>query len=297
MIQKIESIKELKSFARHETFYPRYGWLTKIADKHSKLYDEGNHNELGVGKNMFNSMKFWGQAFKLVAKDGNVYNKTELNKKIFGSNFEGVDPFVETYETLWILMYESLLPTSILPAWRSIINLYNSEYFTANSLELHLKNRVKVSYPEISESSLKKDVHCFISMFVDKSSSVKSDEFILSPFSELGYIVNDIENDSFRFVYGVKPTLSSRIVVWSIVRYMENVSTSSISLSELCNREDSPGKVYKLSPNDISEYLDRLPKNYANFFQILESAGEKIFTYDTQKIKSNSLIKTAYGDK
>jgi hypothetical protein len=290
-------LKEAKSFARHETFYPRYGWLTKIAHKHDTLYVKGDNNRIGVGRNMLLSMKFWGQAFKLVSKDNNAYTRTPLSYLIFGEESNGADAYIERHDTLWILLYESLLPTSVLPAWRTIINLYNSDYFTASSLELHLKNKVRIVYPEISESSLKKDVHCFIGMFVNKPEKSKSDEFIVSPFAELGYVVCDIEYDSYRFVNGPKPTLKAEVIAWSIVRFMESIGIGSVTLSELCSLESSPGLVFKLSPNDMSEYLSALPKSYSDYFQLLESAGEKIFTYKTQVVNSEILLKHIYGDK
>ena len=291
-----EQLNEIKSFARHETFYPRYGWLTKITDKHDILYLSNNHNELGVGKNMFLSMKFWGQALKLVIKEEGKFYKTDLNKILFGHNNSGLDPYVERYETLWVLFYESLQPTSLLPAWRSMINSYSSEYFNLNSAELYLKNRARTEYPEVSESSIRKDVMCFTSMFATKNIAAKSDEFILSPFTELGYIVSDIDKDAYRFVNGSKPTLNSKVVLWSIIRHMENMQLRSITISDLCSREDSPGMVFKLSTDDISEYLSHNINNSKKLYSVLESAGEKIFSYDPKTNNSLNMLKLIYKE-
>ncbi|MEI7888664.1 MAG: DUF4007 family protein, partial [Actinomycetes bacterium] len=55
-------------FARHETFYPRYGWVKKSVDAAAKdpnlFNDENAVVELGVGKNMVRSIRYWGLAYK-----------------------------------------------------------------------------------------------------------------------------------------------------------------------------------------------------------------------------------------
>src|SRR2546423_1123874 len=58
------------AFARHETFYPRSGWLKKGFDAASVdpmvfLRDDAPLR-LGVGKNMARSIRYWCHAFKLL---------------------------------------------------------------------------------------------------------------------------------------------------------------------------------------------------------------------------------------
>ena len=57
-------------------------------------------------------------------------------------------------------------------------------------------------------------------MFYNKNENYKSDEMVVSPFTELGYILNDVESDSFRFAVGNKITLSPEVVVWSMVKFL-----------------------------------------------------------------------------
>lgn len=58
------------SFARHETFHPRYGWLKKgvelINKKPNAFNSEDVHMQLGVGKNMANAIRYWCEAFGLI---------------------------------------------------------------------------------------------------------------------------------------------------------------------------------------------------------------------------------------
>ena len=52
-------------FARHETFHPRYGWFRKAyeatADDPAAFTRKDAPVELGVGKNMVKSIRFWVQ--------------------------------------------------------------------------------------------------------------------------------------------------------------------------------------------------------------------------------------------
>ena len=58
------------SFARHETFCPRYGWLKKGfegVNSDRSVFDSADAIErLGVGKNMVRAIRFWCVAFHLI---------------------------------------------------------------------------------------------------------------------------------------------------------------------------------------------------------------------------------------
>ncbi len=90
------------SFARHETFCPRYGWLKKGIDgveTDEGIFERADAIELlGVGKNMVRSIKFWCLAFKLITpknnekKLGGPVEATEFAKKLFAD--DGLDPYL-----------------------------------------------------------------------------------------------------------------------------------------------------------------------------------------------------------
>ena len=74
-----------QTFARHETFHPRFGWLKKGFDQAAKdptifLQDDATVR-LGVGKNMVRSIRYWCSAFKLLESDC----PTEFGNQLLGS--------------------------------------------------------------------------------------------------------------------------------------------------------------------------------------------------------------------
>ena len=59
-------------FARHETFQPRYGWVRKAVEAAENDRAMFNRDDaviqMGVGKNMVRSIRFWGLAFKVLSE-------------------------------------------------------------------------------------------------------------------------------------------------------------------------------------------------------------------------------------
>ena len=68
-----------RSFARHETFHPRYGWFRKAytvaAEDPGVFGREEAPVVIGVGKNMVRAIRFWGLAAKLIVEDPQSPNR------------------------------------------------------------------------------------------------------------------------------------------------------------------------------------------------------------------------------
>lgn len=96
------------AFGRHETFSLRYGWLTKgfQAFQHNNeifASDEATV-ELGVGKNMVNSIRYWLRAAQMLDMNANGLKATELGEALLSEH--GWDPYLEDEATLcgyWLL--------------------------------------------------------------------------------------------------------------------------------------------------------------------------------------------------
>ncbi len=115
-----------RSFARHETFHPRYGWFRKtyahVADDGGIFSREDAPVQIGVGKNMVRSIRFWGLAAKLITEDPQHSGRRETSyvptRRGHGMFGEGRwDPYMEDPGTLWLLHWLRLAPKSQLPVW------------------------------------------------------------------------------------------------------------------------------------------------------------------------------------
>ena len=92
------------SFSGHESFYCKSLWLKKGYDfvsANKNFNSEDAVVDLGVGKNMVASIRYWLRAFDLLDKKGNT---TEIADYLF-NNEDGRDPYIEDLGTLWLLHY------------------------------------------------------------------------------------------------------------------------------------------------------------------------------------------------
>ena len=143
----------LPTFAKHETFHPRYGWFRKTykaaADNPYVFTQENAPVELGVGKNMVRAIRFWGLAAKLIVEDPKAPNKrvkgcvpTRIGHAIFGE--AGWDPYMEDPGTLWLLHWLLLAPLSRLPVWWLVFNEFAAVEFTDDDLEIAISTQIVV---------------------------------------------------------------------------------------------------------------------------------------------------------
>jgi hypothetical protein len=94
------SLEKTYRISGHETFPCRYTWLPKAVRslrENPKLFSDEEEAmvSLGVGKNMFRSIRFWSQAAGLVTMGtkGRGHVLTKLPNVLLGER--GLDPFLE----------------------------------------------------------------------------------------------------------------------------------------------------------------------------------------------------------
>ena len=159
-------------FAGHETFTLRYGWLKKAVD--ATLADpevfgrEDALVTLGVGKNMVRSIRHWGLMTGVLEDDqeqpnnrGRCIRPAPLGKFLFGPR--GSDPYLEEPGTLWLLHWNLASTPQGPTTWFWTFNRLHEPEFTKERLIAGLQDMVEQGqWNRIAESSLKRDVDCFI---------------------------------------------------------------------------------------------------------------------------------------
>lgn len=115
------------SFAGHQTFPVRSGWLKKGVDA---LLEDGtvfNRPDalvtLGVGKNMVTSFRHWLLMTGVAHVDGRELRVTPLGKRISGDQGGGYDAYLEDPATLWILHWNLCGPGSTAFPWAWAFNI------------------------------------------------------------------------------------------------------------------------------------------------------------------------------
>lgn len=271
------------SAGRHETFTPRYGWLKKgfdrcISNPHV-FNDDTAIEQLGVGKNMVRSIRFWCLFFNLLKREDNepgCLKPTAFGKQLL-DNDNGWDPYLEDPASLWLLHWQIFKPPFQAVSWNIAFSYVTLSTFTPHELadSIYKKLQEFSGKSNISKSSLVKDASCIIRMY---SSRTKEKTDIQCPFNYLGLIVSTSfehqKTDYYKFSNGTKKTLPDLIFMaavfdYAVIWYPEQ---KSLSLSLITYGPNSPGMAFRLSETDCSQRIERVSR-YMNNFLFTETNG------------------------
>lgn len=269
----------LPLFAGHQTFHPRFGWLKKCVDavaSDPKVFgSEDATVRLGVGKNMVEAIRFWGLAAKLIENKNGEFAVTDFGNAFVSDS--GFDPYLEDVSTLWLIHWNMMQRSSLVPVWWLTFNEYAGAVFSQQKLSESISNLVLDSSlgKKPIKATLDKDVDALLRMYSRKIAKGRQslEDILDSPFRDLGLIIpNELSDATFRFVFGQKPTLSSFAVLYACLDFMiqSKLSSRTVTLARLATDEMSPGKIFKLDVEAIRHYLEASAEPGV---QITNSAG------------------------
>lgn len=290
----INKSSDKQVFARHETFHPRYGWLKKgfdVAVENPTIYlNDDAPTILGVGKNMVRSIRYWCKAFKLL--DDSSDQPSDLGNKLLAD--DGFDPFLEDPATLWVLHWHLLKSPCLATAWYYFFNSFRATEFSTKDMEIALgKYRDQVA-PIIANSSLEKDISCFLRMYVSKyeQDATPREDSLNCPFAELGLIHKTGDPKKYTFRFGAKRNLPAEIIVYACLEYAHTIGEDqrTINISRLLYDSGSPGQAFKLSEMAICEAIEKIARHNKKL-SFNETAGliQFSFTTEPQKLANNIL--------
>lgn len=258
-------------FARHETFHPRYNWLKKGFDQASRdsqaFIRKDAHVNLGVGKNMVRSIRYWCHAFKVLQEDPESSGRrkpsipTGWGKALLGE--DGWDPYLEDLGSLWLLHWELLKVPTLATAWYYAFFVHPRLELSGDELTTGLAEYVERNFPGTNRavSSLKKDALCILRMYGElPSGTAVTEEAIHCPFAELHLIRPGADSRTYAFRLGLKPGLSSWIIASASLDFAARVESGAqtISLTRLLRDSGSPGLAFKLSESSLYAALEEV---------------------------------------
>ena len=261
------------TFARHETFHPRYGWFRKAysfvaADPHV-FSREDAAVRIGVGKNMVRAIRFWGLAAKLIETDEQSSNRrisqlapTRWGHVLFGDS--GWDRYMEDPGTLWLLHWLLLAPPSLLPVWWLAFNGFHAVEFDDDDLEGAVRTQLEAiaDWNEPNPSSVRKDVSALLRTYAPAQRSRRNgiEDILDCPLRELNLIGRSVGTNRYRFTLGAKPTLPPAVLAYAALDYIARnpPGGNSVTLGRLAHEAGAPGKVFKLTEGELLADLEPL---------------------------------------
>jgi hypothetical protein len=296
----------LPTFARHETFHPRYGWLKKgfdAATEDSEVFLRKDATTiLGVGKNMVRAIRYWCVAYKVLSEEKSGDNP-RLNKMVpteFGNELlaeDGQDPYLEDPGSLWLLHWQLLRPPCRAPAWWAIFNDLHSPEFSDESLLDQLRRfRDERGWTEVVDNSLDKDVRCVLRMYgsVTKGRDLLEDS-VDSPFAELG-LIRPVPGTGreWRISTGPKRDLPDDIVAYVCLDYAELIGTEAkvLGVAGLARNEGAPGRALALNETALGDALARYSEQ--GVIELTHAAGNRQLVLPTEPALIREAILNSY---
>jgi hypothetical protein len=273
-------------FLGHETFVCKQFWLKKGFDflKSGKSFNsETAVVDLGVGKNMVSSIRFWLKAYGLTDDNDQIQ---ELANYLLSDL--GKDPFMEDLGTLWLLHYQ-LVKTNKASIYNFAFNQLRKQRIEFTKEQFHSEVNKFIKEAKTTSSS-EKTIDTDISVFLrnynnpdisssklnieDEFSNLLTDLDLITTTKRRNLEGKTLEYHEFRV--DSKKDLPWQIVLYSILNNEEY--GNSISLKQLEIGHNSPGAVFALSLEGLYSKLEEIV-NYYPQVTFTQTAGNQVLQF------------------
>ncbi|PGL72613.1 DUF4007 family protein [Bacillus sp. AFS055030] len=247
------------AYAQHQSFYLRDKWTSKglkfLKENPKFFHEKFAFEQIGLGKNMVQSLKFWLLAMNLIEEDKKekIHNLTKLGELVLKH-----DRLLLVQDTASILHYQLVKnkeDRATIFDW--FFNIYNETIVKRDDLEIAFEEYVQaVEQKEISVKSLKKDIDCLIQLYTKDMNEFDPEDVIYSPFKKLNLLSEhkkvvrksspEIKNIGFTALYYV------------LLNYVHSHEINTLSIDEIISKKFLWGRVFNLSRGEIIEALNHL---------------------------------------
>lgn len=286
----MKTIQKKYKFSGHQTFAFRYGWLEKGVQGVTEFPDLFSREDalvtLGVGKNMVESIRHWCGVTQLVEGDTEIKEAgaaklkvSAIARKLLGPT-GGWDPFLENDASLWLIHWLLVSNPTIGTTWQNAFSLLQRPDFTKRELVDHIAAFAEKHDINVNESSISRDVDCFIRTYTQARTLVKNvvvEETFDCPLQELNLIQASPDGEVYRFSVGEKPTLPCEVFGYALLQYFDTArgGRNTISVQECLYGQGSPGQAFKLDENTLIAHVEELEKITKGKVALDETAGMK----------------------
>ena len=254
-------------FSGHESFPCKSLWLKKGYDFMVHGYNFNSPDSvinLGVGKNMVSSIRYWLRAFTLTKND----ELTILANYMFNDQ-NGVDPYIEDLGTLWLLHFMIVTGgEATLYNWVFLRLQKERKEFTRNQV-INMVKRYMIEAGKaktFNENTVRKDVAVLLQNYVEPTKSHSFEDYT-SLLLDLNLIRTPDEGKSYQFNIEGKRTLPLDIFLFAVNQWRDNnLSIDFSSLQEL-------GLVFCLSDLETISLLQRASVTYPKLMHYSDVAG------------------------
>jgi hypothetical protein len=294
------------TFSGHETFTLRSNWLKKAFDLLQDIPDLFRRDDafvlLGVGKNMAQSIRFWGRATGLFERtETGDMRATELGVALLADN--GWDPFLVTAAGRWLLHYQIVSNPDPAFTWYYTFNVLKRGDFTVNSIRSNIIDFINRKINKMpSENTLNRDIDCMVRCYVRtpaRSLVQPLEELLHCPLLDLNLIQALPDQSGYRLASGAQPDLPDALVALAAFRQARWQQRATLSFNDLAYGERSPGRIFRLDEDSLLSRLFLLEEITGGVASYSDSGGirQVIWRDLNQSQLERKLIESAFASE
>ncbi len=282
-------------FSGHESFQCRHLWLKKGFDfiKSGKTFnDEDAVVELGVGKNMVSSIRYWMRAFDLLEGDDQV---SEFSEFLFGE--DGKDHYLEDDASLWLLHYK-LLRKGYATTYSLIFNELRKERmeFSKENFSKFIELKSKAELPfQFNKNTIESDFEVFVKLYLGTDSGNKDKEEIVSGiFPDLRLVrpINRVKQPTlYHIETNEKEDLPNEVLLFVLLSD-PNIGMS-VSLDSLERDYNSVGSIFAINRSGLVQKIESLCEKHS-FLVYKDDAGVRELQLK-QRVDPYQILKDYYN--
>ena len=279
------------TFSGHESFPCKSLWLKKGYDFVASGNDFNSPSavmELGVGKNMVASIRFWLKVFDIIENG----KKTPLADYLF-DDINGKDCYLEDIATLWLLHFNLVFSEKA--------SLYNLFFCGIQRERTHFDKEQVLSYVKLkmieagkttlfTANTVKKDIGVLLQNYVLPRKQQSNEDFS-SLLIDLDLIRQDAEGKVFFFNIDGKRKVTKEIFLYGLLKLKEREGDNTISFDTI---QERIGLIFCMYDFETIEMLKLLAGKYSQYITYNDVAGIKQVQF-TKDLNVKQVLDDYYG--
>lgn len=249
---------------------------------------------LGVGKNMVQSIRYWGTATQVLEELG----RAEVQPSRLGQRLLSEwDPHLEEAGSLWLLHWWLVSNPAKAAAWHYTFFVYPRRDFTKNELTEQLADWAERHGAKHKRSTLERDLDCLLRTYLPgkRTKSGAVEESFDCPLAELGLLQEYGDGERYGFVFGAKRSLPTEIFAYALLEFLERRQDErqTVALHDVLYAQSSPGQAFKLSENALIEAIEAVEHLTGGAIEMDDTAGLKQL-YVRSSLDKEALLEAFY---
>lgn len=257
-------------FSGHETFACRFTWLPKAVrlierDPAALVSDDAAMLELGLGKNMVRSLRFWLDAFGVASLVDGEWRLAPFGTAVLSD--EGLDPFIERIDTQWLLHWH--LATRVdapLFSWRHVFHRRMRSDFTRAELLDEMRAEGRREGYHHSDVTLLQHIDALLHSYLGGQASTAPEDALDGPLVDLGLLICDGRRRGagarsepvFALARIPLADVGGPVLDYTIDDFWHKrrSSESTVTFRDLAQGEGSPGSTLRIREDELRAYVE-----------------------------------------